>query len=89
MRTGLPAYLAIATTVAVLLLAATSSYSAWVSSTNHTHSCARNDLILDAFHDVIVLALTPQPGTSLKAAQVKQIEAFETVAFARLNQARC
>lgn len=75
--------------IALALLAAATGYSAYVSSTNHAKSCARGDLILDTFHDVIVLALTPQPGQTLTAAQVKTIESFETAAFARIDRARC
>lgn len=74
---------------AIVLLAGTSTYSAYVSSTNHKNSCTSRGLILDTFHDVIQLAFTPQPGQTLTAKQVAGIQSFEAVAFARINQARC
>lgn len=75
--------------VAVLLLAGTSTYSAYVSSTSHKNSCARTDLILNTFHDVIALAFTPAPGQTLTAKQATAIQAFEGKAFPRIDQARC
>lgn len=75
--------------VSLALIAGSTGYSAYVSSSSHTKSCARTDLILDSFHDVIVLALTPQPGQTLTAKQVITIQTFEQAAFARLDRARC
>lgn len=74
---------------AVLVLAFTSSYSAWVSSTNHHNSCARSDVILDTLHDLILLAFTPQHGEKVTAAQEQQVGQFELAAFARIDQSRC
>lgn len=79
----------LALTVAVVVLAATASYSAYISSTNHHNSCARSDLILDTLHDVILLAFTPQKGQTVTAAQERQIGSFELAAFQRIDQARC
>lgn len=81
--------LIVAVVVAIVSLAVSSVYSSYVASTNHHSSCARTALILDSFHDVIQLAFTPQPGQTLTAKQVTQIQKFETEAFARLDRARC
>lgn len=81
--------LAVALVLSVILLAGTSSYSSWVASTNHRNSCISRGLVLDTFRDVIVLALTPQPGQKLTAKQAADIAAFETKAFMRIDQARC
>ncbi len=89
MNPKLTASLIVSVTAAIVLLALTSTYSAWVSSTQHNKSCASRALILDTFHDVIQLAFTPQPGQTLTAMQVKRIQAFEASAFARIDQARC
>lgn len=74
---------------AVLVLGFASTYSAWVSSTNHHASCARSDVILDTLHDVILLAFTPAPGQKVTAAQERQIGSFELAAFQRIDQSRC
>lgn len=74
---------------AIVLLAATSTYSAYVSSTNHKNSCSSRGLILDTFHDVILDAFAPAPGETVTAKQAAGIEAFEAKAFARIDQARC
>lgn len=79
----------LALAAAVLVLAFSSGYSAYVASTNHRNFCARTDLVLDTLHDIIVLAFTPQPGQKITALQVRQIEGFESAAFARIDQARC
>lgn len=79
----------IALTIAVVVLAATSAYNSWVSSTLHSKSCARNDLILDTMHDLVVLFFTPPKGETLTSAQVKRITAVEGLAFVRIDQARC
>lgn len=85
---GLAAIL-VALIFAVVLLGVTTTYSAWVASSNHHNSCARSDLILDTLHDVVALAFTPAPGQTLTARQVADIQAFEVKAFARIDQARC
>lgn len=74
---------------AVLLLGFTSSYSAYVASTNHRNSCTSRALVLDTLHDLIVLATTPKIGQRLSAEQVREITAFQSAAFTRINQARC
>lgn len=79
----------IALVVSVVILAAAATYSAFVASTNHHNSCARTDLILDTFHDVILIALTPAPGQTLTARQVAAVQAFESKAFMRIDEARC
>lgn len=81
--------LILAMTVAIVVLALTSAYNSWVSTSLHSKSCARSDLILDTFHDVILLAFTPPKGETLTAGQVKQITRFEAAAFTRIDQARC
>lgn len=75
--------------VSILVLAVASVYSAWVASNNHHNSCARTDLILDTFHDVIILALMPAPGQTFDAQKVAAIATFESKAFTRIDQARC
>lgn len=79
----------LAATMAILVQAGTSIYSAYVASTNHRTYCTRTGVIIDSFEDVIVLALTPKPGQILTATQTTQIASFETKAFARLDKARC
>lgn len=79
----------IALTIAIVVLAVTSAYNSWVSTTLHSKSCARSDLILDTVHDVILLAFTPQKGETVTAAQERAIGAFEIAAFERIDQARC
>jgi hypothetical protein len=78
-----------ALTFAIILNSLTSAYSAHVTASNRHASCARTDLILDSLHDVILLALTPEPGQKLTSAQVRTIASFEAKAFARIVQARC
>ncbi len=78
-----------AVVVAVFLLSVSSIYSAYVAANNHHNYCARTDLILDTFHDIIVLASQPAPGQTLDAKQVAAITAFQTKAFTRIDQARC
>lgn len=75
--------------VAILLPSGATIYSAQVGSSNHHASCARSDLVLDAIHDVIVIAVTPKPGGKLTRAEFLAIQAFESKAFARIDQARC
>lgn len=89
MNPKLMAGLISAMVIAIVALAISSVYSAYVASTNHHNSCARTGLILDTFHDVIELAFTPQPGQTLTAKQVAGIQAFEQAAFSRIDQARC
>lgn len=81
--------LAIALVISVLLLGGTSTYSSWVASTNHHNSCARVNLLADEFQNVIVLALTPAPGKTYTAQQVRAATAFEAKSAEILNKARC
>lgn len=75
--------------IAVIVLAGTSSYSAYVASQNHRNSCNSRTVVLDAVHDVLQIFLTPQPGQRFTATQVQRITGLETAAYARINQARC
>lgn len=79
----------IALTVAVLALAGTSAYNSWVSATAHSKNCARNDLVLDTIHDLVILFFTPPKGTTETAAQIKYYNALESQAFTRIDLARC
>lgn len=85
----LSAWLAGALVFCVVLLSASSAYSAWVSSQNHRNSCTSRGLVLDIVHDVIKLALTPDAGQTLTSVQVQRITSFEASAFARIDQGRC
>lgn len=79
----------VALSAAVLVLAFTAIYGAYVSASNHRETCASRQLVLNTLHDVIQLAFTPAPGQVLTADQVKQIQSFEATAYARINEARC
>lgn len=89
MNPKLVAILIVSVAVSIGALAAASVYGSWVASNNHNAYCHRTDLVLDTLHDVIQLAFTPQPGQTLTASQVTSIQAFESRAFARIDQARC
>lgn len=65
---------------AIVVLAVTSTYSAYVSSTNHKNSCASR---------AIVITFTPASGQTLTPHQVAGIQAVESKAFIRLDQALC
>lgn len=79
----------VALAVAVLLLAITSTYSSWQAANAHHNSCNSRGLIVDAIHDVIVRAVTPDPKQVLTVTQVKRIQSFENYSFARLDRALC
>lgn len=79
----------IALTIAVVVLATTSAYNSWVSSSLHSKQCARSDLILDTLHDVVQIAYTLPKGQKVSAAEADYIAAIEAQLFTRINQARC
>lgn len=79
----------LALVVSVLVLAFTSTYSAYVASTNHHNACARTDLILDVMHDILQLAVTPPADTKVTEEQVRRTNAFLSAAYTRIDLARC
>lgn len=79
----------LALVISVLVLAFASTYSAYVSSTNHRNACARTDLILDVMHDILQLAASPPPATKVSEEQVRRTNAFLSAAFTRIDLARC
>ncbi len=75
---------------AVILLAATSSYSAWVSSNQHRNSCRSRAIILDAFSDILVAAQAQTDGDPAKPIAEKMAsDKFVAASIIRLNRARC
>lgn len=81
--------LILAMTVAIVVLACTSAYNSWVSTSLHSKQCARSDLILDTIHDLVAQFLTPTKGETLTPAQVKALAVAEATAFERIDLARC
>jgi hypothetical protein len=76
--------------LAVILLAATSSYSAWVSSSQHRNSCTSRGVILDAFDDVLIAAQAQTDDDPAKSAAEKMAsDKFVASSIVRLNRARC
>lgn len=89
MNPKLTAVLIVSVTVAVVALAVSSVYSAYVASQNRKNSCNSRALVLDVLHDVIVDATTPRPGQVLTRKQAIAIATFQAKAFTRIDQARC
>jgi hypothetical protein len=81
--------LVLAVTVAIVALSISSVYSAYVASTNHHNSCLSRDKVVDAIEGLVAYALTPKPGTTVSAAQVKTSQAFERASNEILDKARC
>lgn len=89
MNPKLMATLIVSVAVAIIALAVSSVYSAYVASTNHHNSCLSRDKVVDGVEKVITYALTPKPGTTVKASQVTAAQNFEKASGAILDQARC
>ncbi len=75
---------------AVILLALTSTYSAWVSSNQHRNNCHSRAMILDAFDDVLLAAQAQTDGNPAKPIAEKMAsDKFVAASIIRLNRARC
>ncbi len=89
MNPKLTAALVVSVTVAIVLLAVTSTYSAWVSSKQHHNSCLARAASADALDQLITFVFTPKAGTTQTVAQVQATQRFETQAFAIVDKQRC
>lgn len=73
----------------IIFIGSSATYSAWVSSRNHHTNCTRIGSLADAVQNIVVSFLTPQPGHTYTATQVKQVTDAEAKSAAFLDKARC
>lgn len=89
MNQRLAAGLIIAVAIAIFALALATAYNAWVSYSQHRNSCTARSNLVDAIETDVRFFLTPKPGTSQTAAQIKTAQDIQAGSSQILDQARC
>lgn len=89
MNQRLASGLIIAVAIAIFALALATAYNAWVSYSQHRNSCTARSKLVDAVEQDVQFFLTPQPGKTQTANEIKTAQEIQLRSNMILDQARC